>query len=116
MVDIISDSRVSKQDLQPRRKDWFLIAGVGLSLLSLTYLVASAQMRYAGAAHPGVRAESFWLPLELFIVATSPALAGYIFLWSERHLESRSTQKLLRNVGVFGIGLVLAGFVAALIK
>ncbi len=116
MADIISNQLPQARELHTRKRDRLLGAGVVLSVLALAYLAAAAHSRYAGGSHSGGSAESFWLPLELFVIAISPALAGYIFLWSERHLESRATQRLLRNVGVFGIGLILAAWVEAVIK
>lgn len=116
MADTISNQVTPVQELHTRRKDLALIVGVGLNVLALLYLTAAAHARYAGAAHSANAATSVWLPLELFVIAISPALAGYIFLWSERHLESRATQKLLRNFGVFGVGLILAAWVGAVIK
>ena len=116
MADTISNQLAPVQELHTRRRDLALVVGMGLSVLALLYLAAAAHARYAGAVHSANAATSVWLPLELFVVAISPALAGYIFLWSERHLESRATQKLLRNVGVFGVGLILAAWVGAFIK
>jgi hypothetical protein len=89
------------------------MAGVGVSVLALTYLAAAAHARYASASLSPRSSQSVWFPLELFVIAVSPALVGFVFLWSERHLQSKATQRLLRNLGIFGVGLILAAWAAA---
>jgi hypothetical protein len=116
VADIISNQIRPDLEVQSHRKDWPLIAGVGLSVLALTYFAAAAHARYSGPAQSPRSSQSVWFPLELFVIAISPALVGFIFLWSERHLRSRATQRLLRNLGIFGIGLILAAWAAAVFQ
>lgn len=116
MTDIISNEIRPNQDLRNQRKDWSPVGAAGLGMLALTYLAAAAHARYAGSAHSPKSSGSIWFPLELFLIAIAPALVGFLFLWSERRLKSRATQRLARNLGIFGVGLILAAWVAAVIK
>ena len=116
MADIISNQTRPPGESQSHHKDWPLISGVGLSALALIYLAAAAHARHAGAAQAPESSQSVWFPLELFVIAISPALIGFIFIWSERHLQSKATQRLLRNLGVFGVGLILAAWAAAVFQ
>ncbi|OYV50778.1 MAG: hypothetical protein B7Z77_05210 [Acidocella sp. 20-58-15] len=113
MADIISNQIRPDREAQGHRNDWPLIAGVGLSILALTYLAAAAHARYAVEGQSPGSSQSIWFPLELFVIAITPALVGFIFLWSERHLQGKATQRLLRNLGLFGVGLILAAWAAA---
>lgn len=113
MADFISSQIGRDREAQNHGNDWPLIAGVGVSVLALTYLAAAAHARYASAPLSPRLSRSIWFPLELFVVAISPALVGFIFLWSERYLQRKATQRLLRNLGIFGVGLILAAWAAA---
>lgn len=116
MADYISHQTRPPGGSQSHHKDWPLISGVGLSVLALTYLAAAAHARHVNAAQAPRSPQSVWFPLELFVIAISPALIGFIFIWAERHLQSTATRRLLRNLGVFGVGLILAAWAAAVFQ
>lgn len=116
MADYISHQIKPDGESQSHRKDWPLISGVGLSALALFYLAAAAHARHAITAQAPESSQSVWFPLELFLIAISPALIGFIFIWSERHLQSKATQRLLRTLGIFGVGLLLAAWAAAVFQ
>jgi hypothetical protein len=116
VADIISNQTRPPGGSQSHHKDWPLISGVGLSVLALTYLAAAAHARHVSAAQAPGSPQSVWFPLELFVIAISPALIGFIFIWSERHLQSKATRRLLRNLGIFGVGLILAAWAAAVFQ
>ncbi len=116
MTDITAKQIRPDQEMPSQRKDFSLIAGVGLSILALAYLAAAAHARVAGTARSPGSPQSVWFPLELFVIAISPALVGFIFLWSEQHMRSKATQRLLRNLGIFGVGLILAAWAAAVFQ
>lgn len=116
MNDIISTKIPPDGELQGRHKDWPLICSVGLSVLALTYLAAAAHARHVGVTQALGSSQSVWFPLELFVIAISPALVGFIFIWSERHLQTKTTQRLLRDLGIFGVGLILAAWAAAVFQ
>jgi hypothetical protein len=112
MADIISRPRQSNGRAGSDRRNWSLILGIVASVLAVTYLFVGLHARYGVNTTPGSASGSSWFPLQLFVIAIAPALAGFIFLWSERHLQSRATQKFLRNLGIFWFGMVLAAWVA----
>jgi hypothetical protein len=115
MADFNARSLRSGRQLRHEGKEWSLVLGVVASVLALTYLAAGLHARYVVGASPASSA-SPWFPLQLFVIAVSPALAGFIFLWSERHVQSKATQKMLRNIGIFGFGLALAFWGAFVLK
>jgi hypothetical protein len=121
MADIISRSRQTgggtgnDGGAGNDRREWSLITGVIASVLALAYLAAGLHGHHIVSA-AGSEEESPWFPLELFVIAVSPALVGFIFLWSERHLQSNATQMFLRNIGIFGFGMALAAWVAFVLK
>ena len=117
MTEIISHPTPVEGGTRTARRDWPLITGVAASLVALSYLAAALHERYVMAGtNPAGSSHSAWFPLQLFVIAVSPPLAGFIFLWSERHLQNKATQKFLRNVGMFGFGMVLAAWVAMVAK
>ena len=112
MADIISQPLSPERRAKTDRKEWSLVLGVLASVLGLTYLAASLHARYSVNPNLVGFSQSAWFPLKLFVIAISPAAAGFIFLWSERHLRSKATQKLLQVLAILGLGLTLAAWVA----
>ncbi len=112
MADIISQRIPEDRRFRVDRKDWSLLAGIGLSLLALTYVASAAHAvrRHSGAASM----HTLLFPLELFIIAISPALAGFIGIYWQR--VPLALQKQARNLALFAVGMVLAAWVAAVFQ
>ena len=111
MADIISHSLGGDPALRNDRRDWSLIIGVSLSVLAVAYSAWAAHVaRHSAVAAPS---QSVWFPVELFIIAVSPASAAFIFICWDKLQPNNAALRLVRIFIVFGVGLLLAAWVAA---
>jgi hypothetical protein len=113
VADMISQRMPPEHGIRVGRNDWSMIAGVLLSALALAYAAAAAHARLTFHGSYAAGARSFFFPLKLFVIAVSPALFGFILIYWERFVLSKSALKHIRNLVLFGVGLLLAAWVAA---
>jgi hypothetical protein len=95
------------------RNDRSMIAGVLLSALALAYAAAAAHARLTLHGSYAAGARSFFFPLKLFVIAVSPALFGFILIYWERLAANRPPLRNCGIVALFGIGLLLTAWAAA---
>jgi hypothetical protein len=111
VADIISHSLGNNRALRNDRRDWSLIIGVAFSVLALTYSTWAVHV----ARHSSITApsQSIWFPLELFVIAVSPASAAFIFIYWDKLRPSDTILRAIRIFAIFAVGLLLAAWVAA---
>jgi hypothetical protein len=113
MADSISKHIPPERGIRVGRNDWSMIAGVLLSALALAYAAAAAHARLTLHGSYAAGARSFFFPLKLFVIAVSPALFGFILIYLERLAANKPAPRNYGIVALFGIGLLLTAWAAA---
>jgi len=112
----ISNQTGQDQDAVNRRKDLPMVTGIFLSLLALSYVVASVHARSILHSVVPSSVRTLWYPLELFAIAILPATLGVIFLPWEKLPLSETASRRLRSLVLFATGLTMAAWFASVVQ
>jgi len=112
----ISNQTGQDQDAVNRRKDLPMVTGIFLSLLALSYVVASVHARSILHSVVPSSVRTLWYPLELFAIAILPATLGVIFLHWEKLPLSETASRRLRSLVLFATGLTMAAWFASMVQ